>query len=85
MSKPAKRYWSDDIEVTYEARRCIHVAECLRGAPKVFDTSRRPWIEPANEPADTVAAVVMHCPSGALHFVRKDGGPVERASGETLI
>lgn len=85
MSKPAIRYWSDDIDVTYEARRCIHVAECLRGAPRVFDTSKRPWVEPANEPADTVAAVVMHCPSGALHFERKDGGPAEEASEEAVI
>lgn len=85
MSEQTKRYWSDDIDVTFEARRCIHVAECLRGAPAVFDTSKRPWVQPANEPADTVAAVVMRCPSGALHFARKDGGPAEAAPEETVI
>ena len=85
MSGLVKRYWSDDIDVTYEARRCIHVAECLRGAPTVFDTSARPWVQPANERADTVAAVVMRCPSGALHFERKDGGSAEEASEETVI
>ena len=85
MSGQTKRYWSDDIDVTFEAGRCIHVAECLRGAPAVFDTSKRPWVQPANEPADTVAAVVMRCPSGALHFQRKDGGRVEMAPEETVI
>ena len=32
MTKLAKRYRGEDIDVTFEARRCIHVAECLRGA-----------------------------------------------------
>lgn len=85
MSGPVKRYWSDDIDVTFEPRRCIHMAECLRGAPKVFDTSKRPWVEPGNEPADKVAAVVLRCPSGALHFERKDGGPAEEGEDLTVI
>ncbi|MEZ4767298.1 MAG: CDGSH iron-sulfur domain-containing protein [Caldilineales bacterium] len=85
MTNLAKRYYGEDIDVTFEARRCVHVAECLRGAPKVFDTSRRPWIDPANEPADKIAAVVMRCPSGALKFERKDGGPGEEATEETVI
>ncbi|MCB0200569.1 MAG: CDGSH iron-sulfur domain-containing protein [Anaerolineae bacterium] len=85
MTKLAKRYRGEDIDVTFEARRCIHVAECLRGAPKVFDTSRRPWIDPANGAADEVAAVVMRCPSGALQFERKDGGAAEESTEETVI
>ncbi len=74
---PLKEYWSDDIVVTFDRDRCIHVAECLRGLPQVFDTRKRPWVQPANASADEVAAVVMRCPSGALHFQRKDGGPAE--------
>lgn len=72
-----KEYWSDEIVVTYDAARCIHAAECLRGLPPVFDTGQRPWIQPANAAADQVAEVVMRCPTGALHFARKDGGPAE--------
>lgn len=79
VTDQVKEYWSDDIVVTYEAGRCLHVAECLRGLPAVFDTRRRPWIQPANATADEVAEVVMRCPSGALHFQRKDGGPTETA------
>lgn len=52
---------------------------------KVFDTSRRPWIDPANGAADEVAAVVMRCPSGALQFERKDGGAAEESTEETVI
>ena len=72
-----KEYWSDEIVVTYDAARCVHAAECIRGLPQVFDTGQRPWIQPANAAADQVAEVVMRCPTGALHFERKDGGPAE--------
>lgn len=80
-----KEYWSDDIVVTYDAQRCIHVAECLRGLPTVFDTHERPWIQPANATADQVAEVVMRCPSGALHFQRKDGAPAEPVPATNTI
>lgn len=85
MANQPKEYWSDDIVVTFDAGRCLHVAECLRGLPEVFDRNRRPWVLPANASADDVAAVVMRCPSGALHFQRKDGGPAEAPSAEAAI
>lgn len=80
-----KQYWSDEIVVTYDAARCIHAAECLRGLPQVFDTGKRPWIQPTNATADQVAEVVMRCPSGALHFERKDGGPAEPVPAENSV
>jgi CDGSH-type Zn-finger protein len=43
----------------------------------VFDTTRKPWILPDAGLADQVAEAIAHCPSGALHFTRKDGGPPE--------
>jgi uncharacterized Fe-S cluster protein YjdI len=39
-----RTYANDRIEVTWEPAFCIHVAECLRGLPAVFDNQRRPWI-----------------------------------------
>ena len=44
MTDVVKTYWSDDLVVTYDATRCIHAAECVRGLPGVFDTGKRPWI-----------------------------------------
>jgi uncharacterized Fe-S cluster protein YjdI/CDGSH-type Zn-finger protein len=85
MSDTPRRYFGEGIEVTYDARRCIHAAECLRGLPAVFDTTRRPWILPDAAPADDVAAVVARCPSGALHAIRKDGGPAETAPLPTVV
>lgn len=64
----AKRYQGVDITVSYEARICLHRAECLRGLPAVFDVERRPWIDADAAPAAAVAEVITRCPSGALQY-----------------
>jgi uncharacterized Fe-S cluster protein YjdI/CDGSH-type Zn-finger protein len=80
------RYSGDKIIVKFHVDRCTHVAECLMGLPDVFDTHKRPWIRPDEAQADEVAEVVMRCPTGALHFQRKDRGPEESpARANTLI
>jgi uncharacterized Fe-S cluster protein YjdI/CDGSH-type Zn-finger protein len=78
-------YTGDEIDVTYDADRCIHAAECLRGLPAVFDTGRRPWILPSAASADAIAAVIARCPSGALHYTRKDGGTPEAPAVPTTM
>lgn len=73
------RHYSDDaIEISYDVHRCIHAEECIHGLPAVFDSSHRPWVMPSNGSADEIAAVISKCPSGALHFKRRDGGPNEK-------
>ena len=85
MNPQFRHYGDQRIDVTYDARRCIHVAECLRGLPEVFDTARRPWILPSGASADAIAGVVAKCPSGALHFTRRDGGDEEVVPEVTTI
>lgn len=75
--KIRKTYTSETIDVSFEPARCIHAAECVKGLPQVFDTKKRPWIDPANATADQIAEVVERCPSGALEYHRKDGKPNE--------
>jgi uncharacterized Fe-S cluster protein YjdI/CDGSH-type Zn-finger protein len=72
-----KAYSSEAITVFYDVKLCIHAAECVRGLPQVFDTAKKPWIEPSNAPADAVAEVIHRCPSGALRYERLDGGANE--------
>lgn len=78
-----KKYTGEKIDVYYDPSRCAHVAACLRGAPEVFDTQRRPWVLPDAAPAEHVAEVVRRCPSGALHYVLTSGEP--EAPGPTQI
>ena len=84
-SNGVRHYADKDIEVSYDARRCIHAAECVYGLPAVFDPTRRPWIVPAAASADEIARVIAKCPSGALHFKRRDGGQPEIPPEQTTI
>lgn len=72
-----REYRSDRISVLWYADRCIHSAECIRALPRVFDPDRRPWVEVDAAGADAVAEAVLLCPTGALHYLRHDGGPQE--------
>lgn len=77
MPRKLQEYHTGDISVTFEPALCIHSARCLSGLPEVFDVSARPWVRPEAADADTVAEVVRRCPSGALKYERRDGGPAE--------
>ncbi|NOT33873.1 MAG: hypothetical protein HOP12_06855 [Candidatus Eisenbacteria bacterium] len=77
MKERGKTFSSDAIIVRFDARRCIHAAECVYHLPQVFDPGRKPWIEPDHADADSIAEVVARCPTGALHFERRDGGAAE--------
>lgn len=73
MEEDVHEYDGEDVDVTYDVRRCIHVRECVRGLPEVFDPDRRPWVDPDGAPPDELAEVIERCPTGALHYRRADG------------
>ena len=85
MAKKIYSYESDDIEVTYDVKRCIHAEECVHGSPSVFDPNRRPWIAPENAPAQEIVDTILKCPTGALYFKRKDGGQIEETPARNSI
>jgi uncharacterized Fe-S cluster protein YjdI len=66
-----KTYTAADVDVSFDPEVCAHAGECVRGLPAVFDTAKRPWIQPGEAPADDVVAVVGRCPSGALRIERR--------------
>ncbi len=72
-----REYRSESISVLWFADRCIHSAECILALPRVFNPRRRPWVEIDAASADDIAEAVLLCPTGALHYVRHDGGPQE--------
>ncbi len=85
MSDVVRVYADKEIAIGYDARRCVHAAECTRGLPAVFDDARRPWIVPGGASSDEIAAVIAKCPSGALHFTQLDGGAVEPLPEDNTI
>jgi uncharacterized Fe-S cluster protein YjdI/CDGSH-type Zn-finger protein len=85
MEQKIRYYAGQEIEISYDPRRCIHAAECLRGLPAVFDNDRRPWINPAGALPNAIAEVIGRCPSGALHYQRLDGAPGEEPDDPATI
>jgi CDGSH-type Zn-finger protein/uncharacterized Fe-S cluster protein YjdI len=74
MGEPkVHRYAGNDAVVTWDESLCMHAAECVRGAPAVFQPKARPWIDPDAAAVDALAATVARCPSGALKLFRPDG------------
>ncbi|MFC4640445.1 (4Fe-4S)-binding protein [Deinococcus hohokamensis] len=79
-----KAYPGEGVTVYYEATRCVHVANCVRGLPAVFRPSERPWIQAWNAPAEQIAAAVRSCPTGALHYALT-GGATEAPEVPTTV
>src|SRR4051812_36850697 len=82
----AEEYRGRDIVIRSDSQRCIHSRYCVLGRPDVFVPNvEGPWIKPDAVPADTAAAQVLLCPSGALTFERIDGGAQEKAPGVNTV
>lgn len=75
-----------EVQIIYQGKLCIHSRFCVTGAPKVFLANvQGPWIHPDEMNAEELMAVSRECPSGAIRYRRKDGGPEEHAPPVNLI
>jgi len=69
-----------EIEIQFQAHRCIHSRFCVTGAPRVFLANvKGPWIHPDDMPVERLVEVAHACPSGAIQYRRLDGRPGETA------
>lgn len=74
-----------EIGISYDGKRCIHARFCVTGAPRTFLANvDGPWIFPDATDDEDLSAIVRNCPSGALHYRRKDGHD-EKAPPVNLI
>ena len=85
MSEDLRKYEGAALDVFYDKKRCIHAGECGRGLRAVFDGKRTPWIEPDKAAPDDVIKVIERCPTGAVTYARKDGGPAEAFPARNLV
>ncbi|MYT22882.1 hypothetical protein GTW69_21775 [Streptomyces sp. SID7760] len=84
-SKEPKAYEGKHITVTYDTGRCLHAAECVGGLPEVFDSGKRPWVQPDGAAPERVAEVIRRCPSGALQYRPAGDGPAEEPDRPTTV
>ena len=80
MKSQVRHYRGDKASVTFDTYRCIHAEVCVRGAPQVFDVSRRPWILPDAADPKRLERVVLGCPTGALRMAPPTGERVEKGA-----
>lgn len=86
MGKGVELVDGEDVQIVYQGKLCIHSRFCVTGAPKVFLANvEGPWIHPDEMNAEELMAVSRECPSGAIRYRRKDGGPEEHAPPVNLI
>jgi CDGSH-type Zn-finger protein/uncharacterized Fe-S cluster protein YjdI len=85
---------SDEIEevigtgatIRFEAKRCIHARHCVLDRPDVFVPNVvGEWIHPDAATPEEVAEIAHNCPSGAITYIRRDGGPQETAPKVNLV
>jgi CDGSH-type Zn-finger protein/uncharacterized Fe-S cluster protein YjdI len=83
--KKLATYDGEEADVQWDGRLCIHIGECGRANNNLFVGGRQPWCQPDRVSVEEVADVVARCPSGALTYTRKDGGPEEVAETENVV
>jgi CDGSH-type Zn-finger protein/uncharacterized Fe-S cluster protein YjdI len=83
--KKVFNYEGAQTDVHWDGRLCIHIGECGRAPNDLFVGGRQPWCKPDQVSPGEVAEVVKRCPSGALTYLRKDGGEGEAADAENVV
>jgi len=66
-------YAGSEIDVQWDGRLCIHIAECGKAEGDLFVAGREPWCVPDATTKAEVRAIVERCRSGALSYRDKDG------------
>lgn len=88
---PVSADGTDEVEgkhltVVYDGKRCIHARFCVTWGPNAFVANvAGPWIHPDAMSVDALVEIAHVCPSGAIRYRRKDGGPEEGAPPVNLI
>ena len=83
----------DDVRATYVGRDitiydnrsiCAHAGICSDSLGSVFRSGQSPWIDPNGAAAESIAAVVRNCPSGALSYALKGRDFVEEPAAPSI-
>ena len=73
------------VDVTWDTRLCIHVAECGKATGELFVGGRKPWCQPDLSNPTDIVDIIQRCPSGALTYEDKSGGAPESAPAANSV
>lgn len=74
----------EQVDVQWDGRLCIHVAECGQAKGELFVAERQPWCIPDSTTPGEVAEVCERCPSGALTYTDKSGRSEQAPASNTV-
>ena len=76
----------NSLTLHFNGKLCIHSRHCVLGQPGVFKANvEGPWIDPDATTTEGLVTVAHMCPSGAIRYTRKDGGPEEAKPPVNLV
>jgi CDGSH-type Zn-finger protein/uncharacterized Fe-S cluster protein YjdI len=85
MEKKIQTFDGEDIQISYDLKRCIHARECVNGLPSVFNTKKKPWVQPDEASAEQIAEIIQKCPTGALQYEMKNDAESEKPPARNRI
>lgn len=74
----------EQVNVSWDGRLCIHIAECGQSEGELFIGGRDPWCVPDKASAAEVAEVCERCPSGSLTY-SSESGQAEQVVDENTV
>ena len=83
--KKVFKFEGESLDVEWDGRLCIHIAECGQAKGDLFVGGRQPWCKPDLVADEEVAEVVERCPTGAISYQAKSGGIKEQHASENSV
>ena len=83
--KKVFKFEGERLDVEWDGRLCIHIAECGQAKGDLFVGGRQPWCKPDLVADEEVTEVVERCPTGAITYQAKSGDIKEQHDSENSV